>query len=177
MIVFLCLAALYESWSIPVSVLMVVPLGVIGAIGVTGMLGMNNDIYFQIGLLTTIGLVSKNAILIVEFAKELHEKGMEPVKAAAEAVRLRIRPIMMTSLAFGLGVLPLAKASGAGSGAQNAIGVGVLGGMLTGTFLCVFFVPMFYVLILKFFGDKTKAKTVTEPVSVEPSEKGNNNHA
>ena len=126
---------------------MVVPLGVIGALGMTGAFGMNNDIYFQVGLLTTIGLVSKNAILIVEFAKELHEKGMSIVEAAAQAVKLRIRPILMTSLAFGLGVLPLAKASGAGSGAQNAIGIGVLGGMLTGTFLCIFFVPLFYVLI------------------------------
>ena len=121
----------------------------------TGAFGMNNDIYFQVGLLTTIGLVSKNAILIVEFAKELHEKGMSIVEAAAQAVKLRIRPILMTSLAFGLGVLPLAKASGAGSGAQNAIGIGVLGGMFTGTFLCIFFVPLFYVLIIKLFGDKT----------------------
>ncbi len=155
LIVFLCLAALYESWSIPIAVIMVVPLGVIGALGMTGAFGMNNDIYFQVGLLTTIGLVSKNAILIVEFAKELHEKGMSIVEAAAQAVKLRIRPILMTSLAFGLGVLPLAKASGAGSGAQNAIGIGVLGGMLTGTFLCIFFVPLFYVLIIKLFGDKT----------------------
>jgi multidrug efflux pump len=154
LIVFLCLAALYESWSIPVAVILVVPLGVVGAIGLTGFFGMHNDIYFQVGLLTTIGLVSKNAILIVEFAKELHEKGMSIIGAATQAVRLRIRPIMMTSLAFGLGVLPLAKASGAGSGAQNAIGVGVLGGMLTGTFLCVIFVPMFYVLTVKVFGDK-----------------------
>ncbi|MBQ8829896.1 MAG: efflux RND transporter permease subunit [Burkholderiaceae bacterium] len=155
-IVFLCLAALYESWSIPVAVIMVVPLGVVGAIGLTGTFGMNNDIYFQVGLLTTIGLVSKNAILIVEFAKELHEKGMSAVSAAMQAVRLRIRPIIMTSLAFGLGVLPLAKATGAGSGAQNAIGIGVLGGMMTGTFLCIIFVPMFYVLILKVFGGKRK---------------------
>lgn len=155
LIVFLCLAALYESWSIPIAVIMVVPLGVIGALGMTGAFGMNNDIYFQVGLLTTIGLVSKNAILIVEFAKELHEKGMSIVEAAAQAVKLRIRPILMTSLAFGFGVLPLAKASGAGSGAQNAIGIGVLGGMLTGTFLCIFFVPLFYVLIIKLFGDKT----------------------
>ena len=156
LIVFLCLAALYESWSIPVAVIMVVPLGVVGAIGLTGTFGMNNDIYFQVGLLTTIGLVSKNAILIVEFAKELHEKGMSAVSAAMQAVRLRIRPIIMTSLAFGLGVLPLAKATGAGSGAQNAIGIGVLGGMMTGTFLCIIFVPMFYVLILKVFGGKRK---------------------
>lgn len=156
LIVFLCLAALYESWSIPVAVIMVVPLGVIGAIGLTGAMGMNNDIYFQVGLLTTIGLVSKNAILIVEFAKDMHEKGMPALQAAAQAVRLRIRPIMMTSLAFGLGVLPLAKATGAGSGAQNAIGIGVLGGMITGTLLCILFVPMFYVLILKLFGEKHK---------------------
>ena len=109
LIVFLCLAALYESWSIPIAVILVVPLGVIGALGMTGAFGMNNDVYFQVGLLTTIGLVSKNAILIVEFAKELHEKGESIVHAAAHAVRMRIRPIMMTSLAFGLGVLPLAK--------------------------------------------------------------------
>ena len=156
LIVFLCLAALYESWSIPVAVIMVVPLGVIGALGLTGAFGMHNDIYFKVGLLTTIGLVSKNAILIVEFAKALHEQGEDILHAASEAVRLRIRPILMTSLAFGLGVLPLAKATGAGSGAQNAIGVGVLGGMITGTFLCIFFVPMFYVLIVKIFGDKKK---------------------
>ena len=162
LIVFLCLAALYESWSIPIAVILVVPLGVIGALGMTGAFGMNNDVYFQVGLLTTIGLVSKNAILIVEFAKELHEKGESIVHAAAHAVRMRIRPIMMTSLAFGLGVLPLAKATGAGSGAQNAIGIGVLGGMLTGTFLCIFFVPLFYVLIVKLFGDKIKKKKPQE---------------
>lgn len=162
LIVFLCLAALYESWSIPVAVILVVPLGVIGALGLTGAFGLHNDVYFQVGLLTTIGLVSKNAILIVEFAKALHEEGAPIMKAAAEAVRLRIRPIMMTSLAFGLGVLPLAKATGAGSGAQNAIGVGVLGGMITGTFLCVVFVPMFYVLIVKIFGDKTKKASSAE---------------
>ncbi len=173
LIVFLCLAALYESWSIPIAVLMVVPLGIIGAVGLTGAFGMNNDIYFKVGMLTTVGLVSKNAILIVEFAKELHEKGMPILRAASEAVRLRVRPILMTSLAFGLGVLPLAKASGAGSGAQNAIGVGVLGGMITGTVLCLFFVPMFYVLIVKVFGDKTKraarvaAAQVSEKVSQE----------
>lgn len=159
LIVFLCLAALYESWSIPIAVIMVIPLGVVGALGLTGAFGMHNDIYFKVGLLTTIGLVSKNAILIVEFAKALHEEGMPIVKAASEAVRLRVRPILMTSLAFGLGVLPLAKASGAGSGAQNAIGIGVLGGMITGTFLCIFFVPMFYVLIVKIFGDKSKKST------------------
>lgn len=166
LIVFLCLAALYESWSIPVAVILVVPLGVVGALGLTGAFGMNNDVYFQVGLLTTIGLVSKNAILIVEFAKELHEKGESILHAAAHAVRMRIRPIMMTSLAFGLGVLPLAKASGAGSGAQNAIGIGVLGGMLTGTFLCIIFVPLFYILVVKFFGD-TQKKKKTKAVTVE----------
>ncbi len=154
LIIFLSLAALYESWSIPVAVILVMPLGVIGAIWLTSLAGLNNDIYFKIGLVTTVGLVSKNAILIVEFAKDLHEQGMDIIKAASEAVRLRVRPILMTSLAFGLGVFPLAKAVGAGSGAQNAIGVGVLGGMVTGTFLCLFFVPMFYVLIVKIFGDK-----------------------
>ena len=169
LIVFLCLAALYESWSIPIAVILVVPLGVIvvplgvlGALGAANMRMLSNDVYFQVGLLTTIGLVSKNAILIVEFAKELHEKGESIVHAAAHAVRMRIRPIMMTSLAFGLGVLPLAKATGAGSGAQNAIGIGVLGGMLTGTFLCIFFVPLFYVLIVKLFGDKIKKKKPQE---------------
>ncbi len=157
LIVFLCLAALYESWSIPVAVIMVVPLGVIGALGLTGAFGMHNDIYFKVGLLTTIGLVSKNAILIVEFAKALHEQGEDILHAASEAVRLRIRPILMTScLRVGCSSFWL-KLTGAGSGAQNAIGVGVLGGMITGTFLCIFcFVPMFYVLIVKIFGDKKK---------------------
>lgn len=147
LVVFLCLAALYESWSIPAAVILVVPCGVVGALGLTYALGMNNDVYFQVGLLTTVGLVSKNAILIVEFAKDLMAEGADAVHAALEAVRLRLRPILMTSLAFGLGVLPLAMAHGAGSGAQNAIGVGVLGGMMTGTFLCIAFVPVFYVLI------------------------------
>ena len=152
LVVFLCLAALYESWSIPIAVIMVIPMGVIGALGLTGLVGLNNDIYFQVGLVTTIGLVSKNAILIVEFAKDLHDSGEDIVHAALDAVRLRLRPIVMTSLAFGLGVLPLALANGAGSGAQNAIGWGVLGGMITGTFLCVLFVPIFYVLIMRVSG-------------------------
>ncbi len=157
LIVFLCLAALYESWSIPVAVMLVVPLGVIGALIAAGLFGKANDVYFQVGLLTTIGLASKNAILIVEFAKELMEQGKSATEAAIEAVRLRLRPIIMTSLAFGLGVLPLALANGAGSGAQNAIGIGVLGGMITGTVLCIFFVPLFYVLIRKFFVAKPAA--------------------
>lgn len=149
LVVFLCLAALYESWSVPISVLLVVPCGVVGALGLTYALGMNNDIYFQVGLLTTIGLVSKNAILIVEFAKDLMEKGEDALHAATHAVRLRLRPILMTSLAFGLGVLPLVYAHGAGSGAQNAIGVGVFGGMVTGTILCIAFVPVFYVVVAR----------------------------
>ncbi|MBO7173062.1 MAG: efflux RND transporter permease subunit [Burkholderiaceae bacterium] len=158
LVVFLCLAALYESWSIPAAVIMVIPMGVIGALALTALRGLNNDIYFQVGLVTTIGLVSKNAILIVEFAKELHDRGEDIVHAAIDAVRLRLRPIVMTSLAFGLGVLPLAMASGAGSGAQNAIGWGVLGGMITGTFLCVLFVPIFYVMIMKFTGNANDHK-------------------
>ena len=150
LVVFLCLAALYESWSIPISVLLVVPCGVVGALGLTWALGMRNDVYFQVGLLTTIGLVSKNAILIVEFAKEYMDQGKDAIHAAEEAIKVRLRPILMTSLAFGLGVFPLTVASGAGAGAQNAIGVGVLGGMLAGTVLCVAFVPVFYVLIARF---------------------------
>lgn len=150
LVVFLCLAALYESWTIPISVLLVVPCGVVGALGLTWALGMTNDVYFQIGLLTTIGLVSKNAILIVEFAKDYMDQGKDAIHAAEEAVRVRLRPILMTSLAFGLGVFPLTVAQGAGAGAQNAIGVGVLGGMLAGTFLCVAFVPVFYVLVSRF---------------------------
>ncbi len=154
LVVFLCLAALYESWTVPISVLLCVPCGVVGALGLTWFLGMSNDIYFQVGLVTTIGLVSKNAILIVEFAKEYMEKGKDAIHAAEEAVRVRLRPILMTSLAFGLGVLPLAVAHGPGAGAQNAIGVGVLGGMLAGTFLCIAFVPVFYVLVVRLSGKK-----------------------
>ncbi|WP_348944409.1 efflux RND transporter permease subunit [Chitinibacter sp. FCG-7] len=151
LIVFLCLAALYESWSIPFSVMLVVPLGVIGALAATMGRGLSNDVYFQVGLLTTIGLSAKNAILIVEFAKELVDDGMELMAATLKAVRMRLRPIIMTSLAFGFGVLPLALADGAGSGAQNAIGTGVLGGMLTATVLGIFFVPVFFVLISRYF--------------------------
>lgn len=154
LVVFLALAALYESWSIPVAVILVVPLGVLGALGLTWVTGKENDVYFQVGLLTTVGLVAKNAILIVEFARDLVDSGKEVLQAVVEAVRLRLRPILMTSLAFGLGVLPLATATGAGAGAQSAIGVAVLGGMLAGTFLCIFFVPAFYVLIVRIFGSK-----------------------
>ena len=149
LVVFLSLAALYESWAVPFAVLLVVPCGVIGALGLTWIWGLTNDVYFKVGLLTTMGLVAKNAILIVEFAKEYVEAGKDAVHAAQEAIRVRLRPILMTSLAFGLGVLPLALATDAGAGAQNSIGVGVLGGMLAGTFLCVIFVPIFYVLVLR----------------------------
>ncbi|MFV3129417.1 efflux RND transporter permease subunit [Niveispirillum sp. KHB5.9] len=145
LVVFLCLAALYESWSIPFAVMLVVPLGVLGAVVAATLTGMSNDIYFQVGLLTTIGLSAKNAILIVEFAKEYYEKGMDLVEATLEAARQRLRPIIMTSLAFILGVSPLALASGAGSGSQNAIGIGVIGGMLAATMLAIFFVPIFFV--------------------------------
>jgi len=151
LIVFLCLAALYESWSVPFSVLLVVPLGVIGTVLATWGFHLANDVYFQVGLLTVVGLSAKNAILIVEFAKELQEQGIALREATLQAVRLRLRPILMTSIAFGLGVLPLAIASGAGSGSQNAIGVGVLGGMLTATFLGIFFVPVFFVLVRGWF--------------------------
>jgi len=147
LVVFLCLAALYESWSIPVSVIMVVPLGVVGALAAVSALSMPNDVYFQVGLLVIIGLSSKNAILIVEFARDLHAQGRSAVEAALEAAKLRLRPIIMTSLAFGLGVLPLALAKGAGSNSQHAIGIGVLGGMLTATFLAIFLIPMFYVVV------------------------------
>ncbi|UTY58518.1 efflux RND transporter permease subunit [Massilia sp. erpn] len=157
LIVFLCLAALYESWSVPFSVMLVVPLGVIGTVLATWGLHMSNDVYFQVGLLTVVGLSAKNAILIVEFAKELQEKGVELREATLQAVRMRLRPILMTSIAFGLGVLPLALANGAGSGSQNAIGVGVLGGMLSATFLGIFFVPVFFVLVRSMFASRSKA--------------------
>ena len=151
-VVFLCLAALYESWSIPFSVMLVVPLGVVGALLAAAIRGMNNDVYFQVGLLTTIGLSAKNAILIVEFAKDLMEKeGKGLIDATLDAVRMRLRPILMTSLAFILGVLPLVISSGAGSGAQNAVGTGVMGGMLTATLLAIFFVPVFFVVVRRRF--------------------------
>jgi len=147
-VVFLCLAALYESWSIPFSVMLVVPLGVIGALLAATFRGLGNDVYFQVGLLTTIGLSAKNAILIVEFAKDLMEKeGKGLIEATLEAVRMRLRPILMTSLAFILGVMPLVISTGAGSGAQNAVGTGVMGGMVTATVLAVFFVPVLFVVV------------------------------
>ncbi|EJB8471906.1 efflux RND transporter permease subunit [Citrobacter freundii] len=151
-VVFLCLAALYESWSIPFSVMLVVPLGVVGALLAASLRGMNNDVYFQVGLLTTIGLSAKNAILIVEFAKDLMDKeGKGLIEATLEASRMRLRPILMTSLAFILGVMPLVISRGAGSGAQNAVGTGVMGGMLTATLLAIFFVPVFFVVVRRRF--------------------------
>ena len=151
-VVFLCLAALYESWSIPFSVMLVVPLGVIGALLFTTLRGLSNDVYFVVGLLTTIGLSAKNAILIVEFAKDLMEKeGKGLVEATLDAVRMRLRPILMTSLAFILGVLPLTISTGAGSGSQNAVGTGVMGGMVTATVLAIFFVPVFFVVVRRRF--------------------------
>jgi multidrug efflux pump len=147
-VVFLCLAALYESWSIPASVMLVVPLGVLGAVLAATGRGLSNDVYFQVGLLVTIGLSAKNAIMIVEFAKSLMEQGRSVVEAAREAAKLRLRPILMTSIAFGLGVLPLALSTGAGSGSQNAIGTGVLGGTIAATFLGIFFIPLFFAVVM-----------------------------
>jgi multidrug efflux pump len=149
--VFLALAALYESWSIPLAVVLVVPLGVLGVLLATLLRGYANDVYFQVGLITIIGLSAKNAILIIEFAKDLQAQGKGVIESALAAAHLRFRPIVMTSMAFGLGVLPLAIASGAGSASQRAIGTGVLGGMLTGTGLAVFFVPIFFVVVRGIF--------------------------
>ena len=155
LVVFLCLAAMYESWSIPFSVMLVVPLGIIGALLATYGRGLSNDVYFQIGLLTTIGLSARNAILIVEFAKSLHDGGMSLAAAAVEASRIRLRPIIMTSLAFVLGVTPLAIATGAGAGSKHAIGTGVIGGMLTAMVFAIFFVPFFYVVVSSLFNSAT----------------------
>jgi hydrophobe/amphiphile efflux-1 (HAE1) family protein len=151
LVVFLCLAALYESWSIPFSVILIVPLGILGAVLAASLRGLSNDVYFQVGLLTTVGLSAKNAILIVEFAKQLQEGGASLIEATLQAVRLRLRPILMTSLAFALGVLPLAISSGAGSASRIAIGTGVLGGMITATVLGLFFIPLAFVAVRKLF--------------------------
>jgi len=154
LVVFLCLAALYESWSIPAAVLLILPLGVVGALLAATLRGLYNDIYFQVGLLTTMGLAAKNAILIVEFAIDARKRGMEPIDAAIHAARQRLRPILMTSLAFMAGVFPLATSTGAGAGSQNDIGTGVIGGMLSATILAIFFTPLFFVLVLRFFPPK-----------------------
>lgn len=156
LVVFLCLAALYESWSIPISVMLVVPLGVLGALAAAWLRGLNNDVYFQVGLLTIVGLSAKNAILIVEFAKDMNDKGMDLIEATVAACRLRLRPILMTSFAFMLGVVPLAISSGAGAGGQNSIGTGVLGGMTTATLLGIFFIPVFFVLVSRLASGRNK---------------------
>jgi multidrug efflux pump len=166
LVVFLSLAALYESWSIPLSVIMVVPIGVLGALLAATGFGMQNDVYFEVGLLTTIGLAAKNAILIVEFARELQAEGRSAIDAAIEAAHIRMRPIVMTSLAFGLGVLPLALANGAGAESENSVGIGVLGGMLAATFLATFMIPMFYVVV----ADKLRRKSKSAPATpVQPA--------
>jgi multidrug efflux pump len=149
--VVLCLAALYESWTIPLAVILVVPLGVLGVLLATLLRSYSNDVYFQVGLITIIGLSAKNAILIIEFAKDLQAQGHSAIESALAAAHLRFRPIIMTSLAFTLGVLPLFLASGAGSASQRAIGTGVIGGILTGTALAVFFVPIFFVVVRRIF--------------------------
>lgn len=170
-VIFLCLAALYESWTVPISIMLVLPLGVIGGVAASTLRGFPNDVYFKIGLLTVLGLTTKNAILIVQFAMTRVREGVGLVEATLEGSKLRLRPIVMTSLAFGFGVLPLAKATGAGAGAQTAIGTGVLGGMIAATFLATPFIPLFYVMVVQWFGRKKGAqpmKTGSEPVS--PSE-------
>jgi hydrophobe/amphiphile efflux-1 (HAE1) family protein len=154
LVIFLVLAALYESWTVPISIMLALPLGVVGGVLASSFRGLPNDVYFQIGLLTVLGLTTKNAILIVQFAKIRVEEGMGLIEATLEAAKLRLRPIVMTSLAFGFGVLPLAIATGAGAGAQKAIGTSVLGGMITATFLAIFFIPLFYVMVVQLFGRK-----------------------
>ncbi len=166
LVVFLCLAALYESWSVPFSVMMAVPLGVLGALAAAFLRGMENDVYFQVGLLTTIGLSAKNAILIVEFAKSLHDDGMELIAATIEACRMRLRPILMTSFAFMLGVFPLVISTGAGANSRHAIGTGVFGGMLSATLLAVVFIPLFFVVVMRLF----RKKPAQQPVAVSLQE-------
>lgn len=170
-VVFLVLVALYESWSIPLSVLLIVPIGALGAVAAVMLAGMPNDVYFKVGLVTVIGLAAKNAILIIEFAKDLHAEGKPLVEAAIQAARLRFRPIVMTSLAFILGVVPLALATGAGATSQRAIGTGVLGGMLSATLLGVLFVPVFYVWVMSRFKRKKADIQESLPAQIEGEEK------
>lgn len=158
LMVFLCLAALYESWSIPIAIILVVPLGILGALAAIMLRGLENDVYFQVGVLTTVGLTAKNAILIVEFAKELYDKGVDMIDATVQACEMRLRPIIMTSLAFGLGVLPLVISTGAGANARNAIGTSVMGGMVAATLLVIYFAPLFFVMILKRFNNRSEDK-------------------
>ncbi|MEW6199863.1 MAG: efflux RND transporter permease subunit [Planctomycetota bacterium] len=164
-VIFLCLAALYESWTVPISIILALPLGVIGGVVATSWRGLPNDVYFQIGLLTVLGLTTKNAILIVQFAVLKMQEGMDLIAATLEGAKLRLRPIVMTSLAFGFGVLPLAKATGAGAGAQTAIGTGVLGGMATATFLAIFFIPLFFVIVCRVFGRRERRFAQPRPSS------------
>jgi len=166
--IFLVLAALYESWPIPIAIMLTLPLGVIGGVIASSMRGLPNDVYFQIGLLTVLGLTTKNAILIVQFARARVDEGARLTAATLEAAKLRLRPIVMTSLAFGFGVLPLALATGAGAGAQKAIGTEVLGGMVTSTFLVTLFAPLFYVMIYKTLGKHRKRATMKD-VDENPS--------
>jgi multidrug efflux pump len=170
LVVFLALAALYESWSVPLSVILVIPLGVVGAALATTLRGLENDIYFQVALLTTIGLASKNAILIVEFAEASYQRGTSLIDAAVQAAKLRLRPIIMTSLAFIFGTLPLALSSGAGANSRISIGTGIVGGTLTATILGIFFVPLFFVLIRSLFPKR-------RPVYADDSNQGDNTHA
>jgi multidrug efflux pump len=171
-VVFLCLAALYESWSVPLSVMLVVPLGVVGAVLAAHLRGLSNDVYFQVGLLTTIGLSAKNAILIVEFAEGAERRGAGPVEAALEGARLRLRPILMTSLAFIAGVAPLAIASGPGAGSQNDIGTGVLGGMISATVLAIFLVPVFFVVVRSLFRRRATEPAGEPLAGSDPSHEG-----
>ncbi|MBO4312978.1 MAG: efflux RND transporter permease subunit, partial [Desulfovibrio sp.] len=158
LVVFLCLAALYESWSIPFAVILVVPIGVLGAIALSSARGMYNDVYFQVGILAVIGLSAKNAILIVEFARSLNREGKSLAKAAVEAAKLRLRPIVMTSLAFLLGVTPLTMSHGAGANSQHAIGTGIIGGTLLSTVLGIYFIPVFFVVISRIFGSDSRKR-------------------
>ncbi|MBB3934130.1 efflux RND transporter permease subunit [Aureimonas phyllosphaerae] len=169
LVVFLCLAALYESWTVPFSVILAVPIGVFGALVAASMSGLSNDIYFKVGLLTTIGLAAKNAILIVEFARDLHAAGKPLVEATLEAARLRLRPILMTSFAFILGVLPLAISTGAGAGVQRAIGIGVMGGMIAATALGIFFVPLFFAAVMRVSAGLSR-RPAAPPLAPEPAE-------
>jgi multidrug efflux pump len=156
--VFLCLAALYESWSIPFAVMLAVPLGIVGSVAAAWLRGLPNDVYFTVGLITIIGLSAKNAILIIEFAKDLRAKGKPLIEATVEAAHLRFRPILMTSLAFILGVVPLVIASGASAKSQQALGTGVMGGMITATVLAVFWVPVFFVVVMRVFARRERVK-------------------
>ena len=161
LVIFLCVAALYESWTIPFANLLMLPLGLLGATVATSLRGLPNDVYFQIGVLTTLGLTTKNAILIIQFARERRAQGEGLVEATLGATRTRFRPVIMTSLAFFFGVLPLAITTGAGAGAQNAIGTAVVGGMMSATFIDLFFIPLFYVLVCSLF-QRQRQPQITE---------------